>query len=164
MGIPGFRAPKRGAMADTTTPPDPRPVVVRCVFCNTPNRVDLARLTAGPKCGNCGRPIRLDRPIKTGEDGFDQTIGGAGAPVLVDCYADWCGPCRMMAPALDDFAQRHAGKVLVLKLDTDANPVLSTRLGIRGIPTLIAYEHGKERSRHVGIADLPTLEKLTGLG
>jgi thioredoxin-like negative regulator of GroEL len=70
----------------------------------------------------------------------------------------------MMASALDDFAQRHAGKVLVLKLDTDANPVLSTRLGIRGIPTLIAYEHGKERSRHVGIADVPTLEKLTGLG
>lgn len=150
-------------MADTSTPPAARPVVVRCVFCNTPNRVDLARLAAGPKCGNCGRPIRLDRPIKIGEDGFDQTIGSAAAPVLVDCYADWCGPCRVMAPALDDFAQRHAGGVLVLKLDTDANPQLSTRLGIRGIPTLIAYEHGKERARHVGIADVPTLEKLVGL-
>ena len=75
---------------------DERPVVVRCVFCNTPNRVDLARLSAGPKCGNCGRPIRLDRPIKTADDGFDQTIGSAGAPILVDCYADWCGPCRML--------------------------------------------------------------------
>jgi thioredoxin 2 len=150
-------------MADTSTPPTARSVVVRCVFCDTPNRVDLARLASGPKCGNCGRPIRLDRPIKTGEDGFDQTIGSAGAPVLVDCYADWCGPCRMMAPALDDFAQRHAGEVLVLKLDTDANPVLSTRLGIRGIPTLIAFEHGAERARHVGAADLATLEKLTGL-
>jgi thioredoxin 1 len=69
----------------------------------------------------------------------------------------------MMAPALDDFAQRHAGEVLVLKLDTDANPQLSTRLGIRGIPTLIAFEHGKERGRHVGVADLPTLERLVGL-
>jgi thioredoxin 2 len=150
-------------MADTSTPPAARPVVVPCVFCSTPNRVDLARLAAGPKCGNCGRPIRLDRPIKTGEAGFDQTIGSAGAPVLVDCYADWCGPCRMMAPALDDFAQRHAGRVLVLKLDTDANPALSTRLAIRGIPTLIAYENGKERGRHVGVADVPTLERLTGL-
>jgi thioredoxin-like negative regulator of GroEL len=69
----------------------------------------------------------------------------------------------MMAPALDDFAQRHAGQVLVLKLDTDANPVLATRLGIRGIPTLIAFEHGKERGRHVGIADLAALERLTGM-
>jgi thioredoxin 2 len=149
-------------MADTSTSPAARPVVVRCVFCNTPNRVDLARLAAGPKCGDCGRPIRLDRPLKIGEDGFDQTIGSAGAPVLVDCYADWCGPCRMMAPALDDFARQYAGEVLVLKLDTDASPHLSTRLGIRGIPTLIAYEHGKERGRHVGVADLPTLEKLVG--
>jgi thioredoxin 2 len=140
-----------------------RPVVVRCVFCNTPNRVDLARLSAGPKCGSCGRPIRLDRPIKTADESFDQTIKGAGVPILVDCYADWCGPCRMMAPALDDFAQRHAGEVLVLKLDTDANPQLSTRLGIRGIPTLIAFEHGKERARHIGIADVPALEKLVGL-
>jgi thioredoxin 2 len=149
-------------MADTSTSPAARPVVVRCVFCNTPNRVDLARLAAGPKCGDCGRPIRLDRPVKIGEDGFDQTIGSAGAPVLVDCYADWCGPCRVMAPALDDFARQYAGEVLVLKLDTDASPHLSTRLGIRGIPTLIAYEHGKERGRHVGVADLPTLEKLVG--
>ena len=64
--------------------------------------------------------IRLDRPMKTSEDGFDQTIGSAGAPILVDCYADWCGPCRMMAPALDDFAQRYAGQVLVLLRDEQA--------------------------------------------
>lgn len=152
-------------MADATTgdPAATRPVVVRCVFCDTANRVDLARLSDGPKCGNCGRPIRLDRPHKVSEDAFDQTVRSAGAPVLVDCYADWCGPCRIMAPALDDFAQRHAGQVLVLKLDTDASPQLSTRLGIRGIPTLIAFEHGQERARHVGIADLSTLERLVGV-
>jgi thioredoxin 2 len=140
-----------------------RPVVVRCVFCDTANRVDLSRLAELPKCGSCGRPIRLDRPHKVSEDAFDQTVGSAGVPVLVDCYADWCGPCRMMAPALDDFAQRHAGRVLVVKLDTDASPQLSTRLGIRGIPTLIAFEHGKERARHVGVADLRALEKLVGV-
>ena len=140
-----------------------RPAVVRCVFCDTANRVDLSRLADGPKCGNCGRPIRLDRPHKVSEDSFDQTVGSADVPVLVDCYADWCGPCRMMAPALDDFAQNYAGRVLVLKLDTDASPRLSTRLGIRGIPTLIAFEHGKERARHIGMADVRTLEKLAGL-
>jgi thioredoxin 2 len=151
------------ADAATGTPAAARPVVVRCVFCDTANRVDLARLADGPKCGNCGRPIRLDRPHKVGEESFDQTVGSAGAPVLVDFYADWCGPCRMMAPALDELAQRHAGQLLVLKLDTDASPLLSTRLGIRGIPTLIAFEHGQERARHVGVADLRTLEKLVGL-
>ncbi len=152
-------------MADATTgaPAAARQVVVHCLFCDTANRVDLSRLTDGPKCGNCGRPIRLDRPHKVSEGSFDQTIGSAGAPVLVDCYADWCGPCRMMAPALDDFAQRHAGRVLVLKLDTDASPQLSMRLGIRAIPTLIAFEQGKERARHMGAADLPTLEKLVGV-
>jgi thioredoxin 2 len=152
-------------MAETAPGTDApaRPVVVRCVFCQTPNRVDLARLAAGPKCGNCSRPIRLDRPIPVGEDSFDQTIAGASVPEVVDCYADWCGPCRVMAPTLDDFAQRHAGEVLVLKLDTDASPTLSTRLGIRGIPTLIAFAQGKERGRQVGIADLRTLEKLAGV-
>ena len=140
-----------------------KPVVVMCVFCAKPNRVDLSRLAEGPKCGNCGRPIRLDRPIPVTDATFDKMIDGSSVPVVVDFYADWCGPCKMMAPILDDFARQHTGEVLVLKLDTDANPQLSTRLGIRGIPTLIAFEHGKERGRHIGVADLPALERLVGL-
>ncbi len=141
-----------------------RPVVVKCIFCDTANRVDLARLSAGPKCAECGRPIRLDRPLKVTDAGFEQTIQGASVPVLVDFHADWCGPCRIMAPTLDDFAQRRAGHVLVLKLDTDANPATASRFGIRGIPTAIAFQDGKERGRHVGVADTKILEQLTGLG
>jgi thioredoxin 2 len=137
-----------------------RTVVVRCIFCNTANRVDLGRLDAGPKCGECGRPIRLDRPYKVTDADFDQTVASAGVPVLVDCYADWCGPCRMMAPTLDEFARERAGDVLVLKLDTDANPTTAGRLGIRGIPTLIAFRDGVEWARHVGLADRSVLERL----
>ena len=140
-----------------------RPVVVHCVFCDTANRVDLSKLAAGPKCGNCSRPIRLDRPIKVSDASFDQTIKGSSVPVLVDFYADWCGPCRMMAPTLDDFASRRAGEVLVLKLDTDANQSTAGRFGIRGIPTLIAFHNGQERGRHVGVSDLKVLERLTAL-
>jgi thioredoxin 2 len=139
-----------------------RPVVVTCVFCDTSNRVDLARLSEGPKCGNCGRPIRLDRPLPVGDADFDKIINGASVPVLVDFHADWCGPCKMMAPALDDFARQHAGSVLVLKMDTDAHPMTPSRLGIRGIPTLIVFELGRESRRHVGAAQLPMLEKLVG--
>jgi thioredoxin 2 len=141
-----------------------RPVVVTCVFCRTVNRVDLARLSQSPKCGHCGRPIRLDRPLPVTDADFDKVIAGSSVPVLVDFHADWCGPCKMMAPALDDFARQHLGEVLVLKLDTDASPAAPSRLGIRGIPTLIVFEGGKEARRHVGAAQLSQLEQLVGLG
>ncbi|HEX5632122.1 MAG TPA: thioredoxin, partial [Gemmatimonadales bacterium] len=130
-----------------------RRAVVRCPFCDTANRVDLARLADGPKCAQCRRPLRLDRPLKATDDSFDQLVSGAEVPVLVDFYADWCGPCKVMAPTLDEFALQRAGEVLVLKLDTDANQVAAQRFGIRGIPTLIAFRGGKEAGRHVGVAD-----------
>jgi thioredoxin 2 len=139
-----------------------RPVVVQCPFCMTANRVDLSRLAAGPKCANCGKPLRLDRPQRVTDKDFDRTIGSSSVPVLVDFYADWCGPCRMMAPTLDEFAQKRAGEALVLKLDTEANPLTASRFGIRGIPTVIAFQDGKERARHVGLADLKALESLGG--
>jgi thioredoxin 2 len=141
-----------------------RPVVVKCLFCGTANRVDMARASLSPKCGQCGRPIRLDRPLPVTDADFDQVIAGSSVPVLVDFHADWCGPCKMMAPALDDFAREHLGDVLVLKLDTDANPAAPSRLGIRGIPTLILFEGGKESRRHVGAAQLAQLEQLVRPG
>jgi thioredoxin 2 len=140
-----------------------KPVVVTCQFCGKANRVDLARLAAGPKCGECGRPIRLDRPLKVTDADFDRTIQGASVPVLVDFYADWCGPCRVMAPTLDDLAKQRTGDLLILKLDTDANQATASRFGIRGIPTTIAFRTGKETGRHVGVADLKALEHLLGL-
>lgn len=137
-----------------------RPVVVSCVFCGKANRVDLARLQAGPKCGECGRPIRLDRPVKVTDAEFDKTVLGASVPVLVDFYADWCGPCHMMAPALDEVAHRRAGEALVLKLDTETNQTMPARYGIRGLPTVVAFRNGREHGRHVGVADAATLDKL----
>jgi thioredoxin 1 len=80
--------------------------------------------------------------------------------VVIDFYADWCGPCKAMAPTLDEFAAKLAGEVLVVKLDTEANPATAARFGIRGIPTLIAFEAGKEKRRHVGMADMKVLEGL----
>jgi thioredoxin 2 len=149
-------------MATSTTQPA-RPVVVQCPFCSASNRVDLARLSAGPKCARCGKPLRLDRPQKVTDGDFERTVTGSSVPVLVDFYADWCGPCRVMAPMLDELAQKRVGEALVLKLDTEANPATAARFGIRGIPTVIAFEGGKERARHVGLADLKALEGLIGV-
>ncbi len=137
-----------------------KPVVVTCVFCGTANRVDLSRLAEGPKCGKCGRPIRLDRPLPVTDTTFDQVIKSSSVPVLVDFYADWCGPCKVMAPVLDDFARLHTGEVLVLKLDTEANLATPARFGIRGIPTLIVFESGQEARRQVGAVQAAELEKL----
>jgi thioredoxin 2 len=146
------------------SPSDQSPTgVVACAFCSTLNRVDLTKLSQGPKCANCQRPILLDRPIAATTTSFDRMLTGTTVPVLVDFYADWCGPCHMMAPTIDDFAKRQMGNVLVLKLDTDAHPTIAGRYGIRGIPTVIAFDRGQERDRHVGVANLEVLRSLTGV-
>lgn len=141
-----------------------RPAVVQCVFCGTPNRIDLGRLADLPKCGQCGRPIRLDRPLPVSDASFDKVIQGSSVPVLVDFYADWCGPCKMMAPTVDELARKHMGVVLVLKMDTEANRATPARFGIRGIPTSIVFEQGQETRRHVGLAQMAELEALAGVG
>jgi thioredoxin 2 len=133
---------------------------IPCPFCATLNRVDLGRLANGPRCGECKRPLHLDRPVPVSAESFDKVLAGTDAPVLVDFYADWCGPCKMLAPLIDDLAGARAGSAVVLKLDTDRNPGVSERLGIRGIPTLIAFRNGKESGRHVGLANRAQLEEL----
>jgi len=133
---------------------------VPCPSCGTRNRIDLARVARGPRCASCGTPLRLDHPVPVTAETFDQVLAGTDAPVLVDFYADWCGPCRMVAPVVEQLAKERAGSALVLKVDTDRSPVLMERFGIRGIPTLIAFRHGQETGRHVGLAQRAQLEAL----
>jgi len=138
--------------------PNPPTATVPCPFCETLNRVNLSRIDQHPKCGKCGRPILLDRPIAVSDATFAQVTTDTTVPVVVDFYADWCGPCKIMAPLLDDAARRRAGTILVVKLDTDRNPVTGPRFGIRGIPTLIAFRNGKEVARRVGAVPPAELE------
>jgi thioredoxin 2 len=139
---------------------DARTATVACPFCQTLNRVNLARLEQHPKCGKCGKPILLDRPIAVSDETFERVTSDATVPVVVDFYADWCGPCKIMAPLLDDLARRRAGEILVVKLDTDRNPATGQRFNIRGIPTLIAFRNGKEVARRVGAVPPAELEAL----
>jgi thioredoxin 2 len=137
-----------------------RKATVRCAFCGKLNRVDLARAADRPKCGECGRPILLDRPLVVTDAEFDRVVADAEVPVLVDFYADWCGPCKMMAPVLDGLARERMGEVLVAKVDTDRNPNVSMKFGIRSIPTLIAFRGGREVAREMGAVPRPRLDAL----
>lgn len=137
---------------------DTRTATVACPFCQALNRVDLARVDQHPKCGKCAKPILLDRPIAVSDENFAQVTTDTTVPVVVDFYADWCGPCKIMAPLLDDLARRRMGEMLILKLDTDRNPLTGPRFGIRGIPTLIVFRNGKEVARRVGAIPPPELE------
>ena len=125
-------------------------VTLRCPFCLTLNDLDLGKSGDRPKCGDCAKPMLLDRPVKVGGEDFDRTVLGSEAPVLVDFYADWCAPCKYVAPLMDELAQAHEGKLLVVKIDTDQAPDLSQKFGIRSIPTVILFKDGEEVGRSVG--------------
>lgn len=132
-------------------PDTKRTATVMCPFCATLNRVDMDRAADRPKCGQCEKPILLDRPVKVTDETMEKVIHGSGVPVLVDFYADWCMPCKAMAPVLDQLAHDLQGELLVAKLDTDRNPTMAVHYGIRGIPTLILFKEGTEYRRQTGL-------------
>ena len=149
--------------AETTTagPPATGPkVTVRCQFCLTWNRLDATRIADKPKCGKCAKPILLDRPLPLDDESFARTIEGTGVPILVDFYADWCGPCKVMAPFVDELASRYQGRALVAKLNTDHAPNTSMRFQIRSIPTVIVFRGGRPVAQQIGAVPLPGLEGL----
>lgn len=135
-------------------------LTLRCQFCETWNRIDAARAADRPKCGKCGKPMLLDRPLKLDDETFARTIAEAQVPVLVDFYADWCGPCKMMAPFVDELAREKQGVALIAKLDTDRAQRTAQQFDIRGIPTTIVFKGGREVARQTGAMPKPGLEAL----
>jgi thioredoxin len=104
----------------------------------------------------------LDRPVRVEEPDFATTVLGSAVPVLVDFYADWCGPCRMMAPSVDRLARETVGSALIAKLDTDASPRTAQQFQIRGIPTSIVFRGGREAARQAGAVPFETLRGMLG--
>ena len=141
-----------------------RSATVECPFCATLNRVDLGRLGQHPRCGACERPLRLDRPQVASDDTLEQILRETDVPVMVDFYADWCGPCQVMAPRLDDLARDRAGDVLVVKVNTDRHGAVAERYQVRALPTLILFSRAREVSRQVGLASPQQLDDLVTKG
>lgn len=135
----------------------PDSAVIACPNCHTLVRVPEARLGDNPTCARCKSSVLTGKPIALDTQSFHAHTTRGDLPVLVDFWAQWCGPCRAMAPVLDRFASERRLQLQVAKVDTDANQALSGQLGIRSIPTLILYRGGKEVARRAGASDLGSL-------
>jgi thioredoxin 2 len=130
---------------------------VVCPHCHTTNRLPRTRLEQDAKCGVCRQALLERCPFELTKAGFDRHLAKDDLPLVVDFWAPWCGPCVMMAPAYEQAAARLSPGVRLAKLDTEAEPEIAARFGIRSIPTLIAFKNGREVARRSGASDLSGL-------
>lgn len=130
-----------------------------CPHCLAVNRVPEARLAEHPKCGKCGEQVLTGEPVALTTGSFAKFTSRNELPVVVDFWADWCGPCKMMAPVFAKAARDHAGRMLFAKVDTESEGAIAQQFGIRSIPTLIVFQQGRENARMSGALDRGALDR-----
>jgi thioredoxin len=142
--------------------------VLKCPACGANNRVRVEKGSSKvPVCGRCKTPLSdaAGEPVIITDANFASTVEKSELPVLLDMWAAWCGPCRMIAPIIETLAKEMSGRVLIGKLDVDANPGTAARFGVQSIPTLLILKGGREVDRLVGVqtkeAILRRLERVT---
>jgi thioredoxin 2 len=131
-----------------------------CASCGTRNRIPPKHLADSGRCGSCKSTLApSSQPIEVDEILFDAITSEAKVPVLVDFWAEWCGPCRMSAPELQKLAREMSGRAVVIKVDIDAHPSLATRHGVQSIPNFLVFKDGRVVARHVGAAPMMQMRR-----
>lgn len=125
-----------------------------CPHCNTINRIVAERLADAANCGRCKKPLFSAHPVELNASGFERQTQRSDIPIVVDFWAPWCAPCRMMAPAYEQAASRLEPRVRLAKLNTEQEQLIASQLGIRSIPTLAIFSKGQEIARQPGAMDL----------
>lgn len=129
-------------------------IIIRCTKCGAKNRIPKTRLNDRPICGRCHSRLPkgrvFDSPVIVSDKTFNDEIVSSPIPVLLDCWAPWCGPCRTIGPIIDQLAKKFAGKVKFAKLNVDENPATSTKYNIMSIPTMLLFKDGKMVNSLVG--------------
>jgi len=137
-------------MAEVQTAFTAATLIVACPVDGSLNRVPKARLVEHPKCGKCGNPLFAGKTVDLTSANFDHHTQKSDLPVVIDFWAAWCGPCRMMSPNFEAAAARLEPRVRMAKLDTEAEPAIASRYGIQGIPSMIMVRRGREIARISG--------------
>jgi len=130
---------------------------VVCSSCLTTNRVPADKLDAGGVCGKCGKPLFTGKPVELTSANFSKIIGNNELPVMVDFWASWCGPCKMMAPVFEQAAKQLEPNMLLAKLNTENEQAIAARYNIRSIPTVAIFKGGRVVAQQAGAMDLRSL-------
>lgn len=134
-------------------------VHIVCPHCRSLNRVPEGRLTDHPNCGQCHAPLFTGHPIALTQADFDRHVSRSGIPLVVDFWAAWCGPCKMMAPAYEKAAARLEPHVRLAKVNTEEEQALAAQFGIASIPTLVIFRGGREVARQPGAMGTQDIER-----
>ena len=146
--------------------------IVRCPVCGTPNKVNPRREMDQARCGRCHATLSgavssglppPSAPVTVTDADFSERVIGSPLPVLVDFWAPWCGPCRQVAPVLEELAQKYQGRLVVAKLNVDENGYTAREFRVSSIPTLILIKDGNELNRMVGVESRPRIEQFLSM-